>query len=53
MPDGQLALMMDTVGFISNLPHNLVECFKATLDELHMADLVIHVRDIANPQTEF
>lgn len=45
--------MMDTVGFISNLPHSLVECFKATLDELHLADLIIHVRDIANPQTEF
>ena len=45
--------MMDTVGFISNLPHGMVECFKATLDELHMADMIIHVRDISNPQTEF
>lgn len=45
-------MMMDTVGFISNLPHGLVESFRATLDELHMADLVIHVRDISNPQTE-
>jgi GTPase len=53
MPDGQSALMMDTVGFISNLPHGLVESFKATLDELHMADLIVHVRDISNPQTDF
>ena len=53
MPNGQIAMMMDTVGFISNLPHGMVECFKATLDELHMADMIIHVRDISNPQTEF
>ena len=45
--------MMDTVGFISNLPHGLVESFKATLDELHLADLIVHVRDISNPQTDF
>lgn len=53
LPDGQQALMMDTVGFISNLPHGLVESFKATLDELHLADMIVHVRDIANPQTDF
>ena len=48
-----MAMMMDTVGFISNLPHGLVESFKATLEELHMADLIVHVRDISNPQTDF
>lgn len=43
--------MMDTVGFITDLPHGLVESFKATLDEIHFADLLVHVRDISHPQT--
>ena len=51
--DGQLAQAIDTVGFITNLPHNLVDCFKSTLDELHSADLLVHVRDISHPQTDF
>lgn len=45
--------MLDTVGFITNLPHGLVDCFKSTLDELHNADLLIHVRDISHPETDF
>jgi GTPase len=45
--------MLDTVGFITNLPHLLVDCFKGTLDELHQADLLVHVRDISHPQTDF
>jgi GTPase len=49
LPNGQLAQVMDTVGFITNLPHGLVECFKSTLDELHSADLLVHVRDISHP----
>ena len=40
-------LLSDTVGFISNLPHHLIEAFKATLDELRFADLVLHVVDIS------
>ena len=44
---------MDTVGFISHLPHSLVESFKSTLDEVHFADILIHVRDVANPSFEF
>ena len=44
---------MDTVGFITNLPHGLVESFKATLQELHFADLLVHVRDISHPHTDF
>lgn len=43
-------LMSDTVGFISKLPHHLVEAFKATLEELSFADLLIHVIDASNPQ---
>jgi GTP-binding protein HflX len=44
--------MSDTVGFISDLPHELVESFRATLEAVTEADLLIHVRDIAHPQSE-
>ena len=44
---------MDTVGFISHLPHSLVESFKTTLDEVHFADILVHVWDVANPNFEF
>ena len=43
-------LISDTVGFISKLPHHLVEAFKATLEELSFADLLLHVIDASNPQ---
>lgn len=43
------ALISDTVGFISQLPHNLIAAFKSTLDELKYADLLLHVVDISNP----
>jgi len=42
----------DTVGFISDLPHELVESFRATLEEVGEADLILHVRDIASTDTE-
>jgi GTP-binding protein HflX len=42
----------DTVGFISDLPHELVESFRATLEEVGEADLILHVRDIASPDSE-
>lgn len=45
-------LLSDTVGFIRKLPHQLVESFKSTLDELREADLLIHVVDISHPQFE-
>lgn len=53
LPNGQQAIMMDTVGFITNLPHGLVDSFKATLEELHQADLLVHVRDISHPHADF
>ena len=53
MPNGQMALMLDTVGFITNMPHGLVESFKATLEEIHNADLLVHVRDISHPHTNY
>src|SRR6201747_371882 len=45
-------LLSDTVGFIRKLPHQLVECFKSTLDEVREADLLIHVVDISHPSFE-
>ena len=45
-------LLSDTVGFISKLPHHLVEAFKATLEELEYADLLLHVIDAADPERE-
>ena len=42
-------VITDTVGFISKLPHNLIEAFKSTLEEVKEADLILHVIDIANP----
>ena len=52
LADGRPAILSDTVGFISNLPHELVEAFRATLDEVKEADIILHVRDIASPETE-
>ncbi len=45
-------IISDTVGFISNLPHELVMAFRATLEEVKEADVIVHVRDIANPDTD-
>ncbi len=51
LPDGRPAIMSDTVGFISDLPHELVESFRATLEEVKEADVILHVRDIASPES--
>lgn len=45
LPDGQPVLLTDTVGFVRNLPHSLVEAFKATLEEAVLADFLVHVID--------
>jgi GTP-binding protein HflX len=52
LPTNQNVLLTDTVGFIRKLPHGLVEAFKATLEEVVQADLLLHVVDISHPQTE-
>jgi GTP-binding protein HflX len=52
LPGGRPAILSDTVGFISDLPHELVEAFRATLEEVQEADIVLHVRDIAALDTE-
>ena len=49
MPHGRDVLLSDTVGFISDLPTDLVAAFRATLEEVVEADVILHVRDIANP----
>jgi GTP-binding protein HflX len=52
LPDGRPAILSDTVGFISDLPHELVEAFRATLEEVREADVVLHVRDIASEESQ-
>jgi GTP-binding protein HflX len=52
LPGIDKAILSDTVGFISDLPTQLVAAFKATLEEVVSADLLIHVRDIAHPDSE-
>ena len=52
LPDGFDIIMSDTVGFISDLPTQLVAAFRATLEEVLSADLIVHVRDISHPETE-
>jgi len=52
LPTNQNVLLTDTVGFIRKLPHSLVEAFKATLEEVVQADLLLHVVDVSHPQAE-
>ncbi|NEX92059.1 GTPase HflX [Caulobacter sp. 17J65-9] len=52
LPKGRPAIISDTVGFISDLPHELVESFRATLEEVGEADVILHVRDVADPDGE-
>ena len=52
LPDGLQVILSDTVGFISDLPTQLVAAFRATLEEVLDADLIVHVRDVAHPDTE-
>lgn len=52
LPSGRRVILSDTVGFISELPTHLVAAFHATLEEVETADLILHVRDIAHPDTE-
>ena len=52
LPNGAILLLTDTVGFVRNLPHRLVEAFKATLEEAVRSDLLIHVLDASHPEVE-
>ena len=51
LPSGQPAILSDTVGFVSDLPHDLVAAFRATLEEVVSADLIVHVRDCAHGES--
>jgi GTP-binding protein HflX len=52
LPSGRRVILSDTVGFISDLPTQLVAAFRATLEEVEEADIILHVRDISHPDTE-
>lgn len=52
LPEGRTVIMSDTVGFISDLPTQLVAAFRATLEEVLEADLILHVRDMSHPQSQ-
>jgi len=52
LPSGKPAVLSDTVGFIADLPTDLIKAFRATLEEVKEADLLVHVRDIADPLSE-
>lgn len=51
LPGGREAILSDTVGFISHLPTHLVEAFRATLEEVQLAEIILHVRDVSHPET--
>ena len=52
LPDGRMVLLVDTVGFISRLPHDLVDAFKSTLEEVVYADLILNICDASDPGVE-
>lgn len=52
LPSGRIVILSDTVGFISDLPHELIMAFRATLEEVLQADIIIHVRDASNPNAK-
>ena len=52
LPSGRQVILSDTVGFISELPTELVEAFRATLEEVAEADVILHVRDAAHPDSD-
>jgi GTP-binding protein HflX len=49
LPNGEKAMIIDTVGFINKIPHSLIEAFKSTLEEVRNADLLLHLVDLAHP----
>ena len=52
LASGQNILLTDTVGFINKLPHNLIDAFKSTLEEVKFADILLHVVDVSDPDAE-
>ncbi len=52
LPDGRSVMLIDTVGLIRRLPHNLVEAFKSTLEEAASADVILNVQDLSSPERQ-
>lgn len=52
LPSGRPVILSDTVGFISDLPHELIAAFQATLEEVCEADVIVHVRDVSHPDSD-
>uniref|UniRef100_A0A3P8V7L2 Putative GTP-binding protein 6 n=1 Tax=Cynoglossus semilaevis TaxID=244447 RepID=A0A3P8V7L2_CYNSE len=52
LPSHMTVLYVDTIGFLSQLPHQLIDSFSATLEDIKHSDLLIHVRDVSHPETE-
>ncbi|MBR3901234.1 MAG: GTPase HflX [Ruminococcus sp.] len=52
LPDGRSVMLIDTVGLIRRLPHNLIEAFKSTLEEAAAADIILNVQDLSSPEYE-
>ncbi|KAM3875837.1 putative GTP-binding protein 6 [Diretmus argenteus] len=52
LPSHMTVLYVDTIGFLSQLPHRLIDSFSATLEDVKHSDLILHVRDISHPETE-
>ncbi len=52
LPSGRRVVLSDTVGFISDLPHELINAFHATLEEVTEADIILHVRDVSHPDSQ-
>src|SRR5204862_7189950 len=52
LPGGEIVLLSDTVGFVQRLPHQLVEAFRSTLEEVVDADLLLHVVDAGRPEVD-
>ena len=50
LPSGRKVVLADTVGFVSDLPHDLIKAFHATLEEVVLADLLVHVHDASSPE---
>ncbi len=52
LPDGRSVMLIDTVGLIRRLPHNLIEAFKSTLEEAAVSDIILNVQDLSSPERE-
>jgi len=53
LPNNQEVVLVDTIGFITDLPHELVDSFKSTLEEVFYSDILLHVIDVSNPSFQF